>query len=166
MGNHNSTIKTDLVLSIVLLGISALVYWETLGLPESPYEPMGPAFVPKVLSVIIGALALLLLAKSLRDRLKGAVAIASAPEEPFQTDYWVKQPLMAVAGMVLTVAYIASMHSGLLGFRAATISFIMLSGSLLTKMKMRLIPIFILIACIMGLGGHYIFTKVFVVDLP
>ncbi len=138
---------------------------ETLGLPESPYEPMGPAFLPRALSVFIGIFALLLLAKTIISSFKTTGQL-SLSETSNQLNDYIKHPIVAFLSMIMTLLYITSMQYGLLGFRSATVLFILFSGGLLTRMKLKSIPLFITIACIMGLGGHYIFTKVFTVDLP
>ncbi len=173
MDSKQSSSKADIILAVVLLASCGFVYWECLSLPESPYEPLGPAFVPKTLSFLIGIAAVWILFEGLQKlRVSSSSRDSSASDAEFTTaKNFVRHPFLAVTGILLTFAYIASMHVGLLGFRSATILFIMVLGGLLCKyeqknIRMTHLCILLLTACIMGLGGYYLFTQVFVVNLP
>lgn len=169
MDSKQSSSKADIILAIFLLAGCGFVYWECLSLPESPYEPLGPAFVPETLSLLIGFAALWILFEGLQ---KWRVQHSGTSNAEFtgMRDF-VRHPFLAIAGVLLTFVYIGSMYLGLLGFRSATILFIMALGSLLCKYERKTIRIahlcvLLFIACTMGLGGYYLFTQVFVVNLP
>ncbi|MBD3306853.1 hypothetical protein GF339_10525 [candidate division KSB3 bacterium] len=172
MDSKLSSYKADMILAVVLLAGSLYVFWESLSLPDSPYEPMGPAFVPQALCILIGFLAIVVFVQGIR-KWQGAMeqSPAAAETEPSETDDVVKHPWLAILAVLLMFAYIGSMHLKLLGFRTATIIFILLLGvSLVSYEKEKVVVlhliILLILAGIMGLGGYYLFTQVFYVNLP
>ena len=172
MDSKQSSYKADITLSIVLLVGCAYVYWECLSLPDSPYEPLGPAFVPKALCILIGLSAVWVFIQGLQKMRSRSLHDNTSSDSPItgMTDF-VKHPLLALAGVFLTLAYIGSMHLKFLGFRSATIIFILVLGIALMKYEKKKLSVFhllilLIIACIMGLGGYYLFTQVFYVNLP
>ena len=172
MDSKHSSYRADIILAIVLLLGCAYVYWECLSLPDSPYEPLGPAFVPKVLCILIGICAVWVLIQGLyKMRSSPLRDSATSDNESTGVADFVKHPLLALVGVLLTLAYIGSMHLKLLGFRSATIIFILVLGIALMKYEKKKLSVFHLlilsiIACIMGLGSYYLFTQVFYVNLP
>lgn len=68
--------------------------------------------------------------------------------------------------LVLTSIYIASMQSGLLGYQLATFLFLLFQGIVLTVRNRRLLTTMVILSIFMSLGLHYVFTQVFVIDLP
>lgn len=172
MDSKQSSYKADIILAIVLLVGCTYVYWECLSLPESPYEPLGPAFVPKALCILIGISAVWVLMQGLQKMRSRSLHDKTSSDDGI-TDRkdFVRHPFLALTGVFLTLAYIASMHLRLLGFRSATIIFILVLGITIMKYEKKTLSIFhlltlLIIACIMGLGGYYLFTQVFYVNLP
>ncbi len=73
---------------------------------------------------------------------------------------------LASGCVALTVAYALSMTLGWAGFRLATFVYVLLAGLILTRSRLRSLPAVVLMAVAMGFGVHYVFTRIFVIDLP
>jgi hypothetical protein len=149
----------DIAVGIFMLAVSAVVFWATLALPDSEYEPLGPAPVPRGVAVAIAICAAIILVQGLR----GLRAGAGAPPEPLE---YTPRPGLALITVVLTVLYVGSMAWGLASFRNATVVFLLLLGAILTRFEPRRLPAIVAIALVLGFGAQYIFTRVLIVDLP
>ena len=75
-------------------------------------------------------------------------------------------PLLAVAVVLTSALYVLSMQWELLSFRWATLVFIFLLASILSKFEKRVMIASAVIALVFGFGGQYLFTEVFYMDLP
>lgn len=161
----------DTILACVLLMISGLAYWGTLDLPDPIFDPLGAAFVPKVLAYCLAFASGILLIKTIH----GAVKLSGAkPSQEAKTSEKAvsgqeqprKRNWLAFASVLLTIAYIAVMYCELCGYRTATIIFLIVFGTMLAGLKPKMIAINLVIALILGLGIYWIFTEVLVVNLP
>ncbi|MGF1475013.1 MAG: tripartite tricarboxylate transporter TctB family protein, partial [Geminicoccaceae bacterium] len=74
--------------------------------------------------------------------------------------------LDAMGVTVLTLVYVAAMHGRLFGFAILTTVFLILTIGLLTRFQVRTLPWVVGIAAATGFGCQYLFTRVFIVDLP
>ena len=75
---------------------------------------------------------------------------------------------LALQAITLCVAYVLALQVGWLGFRASTVAFVIGLGWLLTRREpiREPLPILLASALLFTLGLHYLFTQVFVIDLP
>ena len=76
------------------------------------------------------------------------------------------QPLLAIATLALSAVYVTVMAFRLTGFAVATIAYLILTIGILSRFQKRSMIIGVIIALIMGFGCEYLFTEVFVLDLP
>ena len=147
----------EIGLAAALLAISVAIYWSSLSLPPAMLEPIGPAAFPRVVASILAILAILVLGSALRRQ------TSAGTEASEQVG---RRPGLALLTLVISIAYIAAMEVGLLGFREATVLYLVVLGAVLVGFdRRRLIPIAV-IALILGVGAHWIFTRLFYVDLP
>ena len=137
-----------------MIVVCGAVYWASLDLPEAVLEPIGPAVFPQVVSAILAALSLGVLMGALRRR-AGRTNPSVVP-----------RPWLAAATVALTVVYLAVMELELLGFRDATIVYLAVLGALLVDFAARKLPLVAGIAVVLGIGTHYVFTRLFFIDLP
>ncbi len=72
---------------------------------------------------------------------------------------------LSAAVVAVTCLYVALLQQGWLGFRPATIGFIVVVGSLLAR-RWSVLPLLGPLAIGLSFGIHYLFTSVLVVDLP
>jgi hypothetical protein len=64
------------------------------------------------------------------------------------------------------VVYVLLMQLRVAGFAVITAAFLFIAIAYLTRFAPRSLPVAALVGLIMGYGCQYIFTQVFVVDLP
>ncbi len=66
----------------------------------------------------------------------------------------------------MTVVYVALMQLRVAGFALLTAVFLFVAIAFLTRFAPRSLPVAALVGLVIGFGCQYIFTHVFVVDLP
>lgn len=147
----------DICLSLFLFVICGMTLYDAGNLPESPYEPLGPAFLPKWLAWMIIILAVVVLIRGIK--IKAASQKSEKPSSPFITP-------LALFAILFSSLYVAVMYFELVGYRVASIFYITILGYALTHFEIKGLINSFIIALIATLGSHYIFTKVLVIALP
>ena len=138
-----------------LVALCLAVLWETRRIPPGAFEPLGSAPVPQATAVLI---VLLSLAVAIR-----AARTPGGEEEPLGYE---PRPLDAWVVAALTVAYVLAMQARVLGFAPLTTLFLVAAIGFLTRFRLRGLPLVVLVSAITGWGCAFVFTRVFVVDLP
>jgi hypothetical protein len=160
--SDGSSPRTEIGVALFLIVACAAVLWESRRLPPGVFEPLGSAPIPRATAAIVIALCLIVMAGAVR-KLRRAIGgdAAEQPRPPYEP-----RPLDAAAVLALTCVYIAVMQFRLVGFAVATAAFLFLAVGLLMRFRPRTLPVAAAIGLIMGFGCQYLFTRVFVVDLP
>lgn len=148
--------------ALFLLAVSAAMWWGSLGLPPASLEPIGPAVFPRVISLIMALLALTILANALISGRQATPRADISEEKTGGTRHWG----LALATLLLSIAYLAAMQIGLLGFRESTVLYLMALGAALTGFDRRRLLVVAAIAVVVGIGTHAVFTRLFYIDLP
>lgn len=159
-GNWRKTAEIGFALFILVL--SAAVWWASLDLPPAMLEPVGPAAFPQAVASIIGLLALVVLGRALSPGALAQGAMVDRPPSEAGRRRWG----LALTTLLMSIAYLAAMEVELLGFREATVIYLVALGAALVEFdRRRMIPV-TAIALIVGVGTHYVFTRLFYIDLP
>lgn len=151
---------TEIGVSALIALICAVFLAQALTLPPGRFEPLGSGPVPIWTAVIVIACCLVVIVSALRALRHTGLAEAARLEFAGGN----------VAGGVLvgglTVAYVAALHLKLAGFGIVTFVYLLL---LILGMegfaRRRILPALILSA-LAAFGAQYVFTEIFVVDLP
>ena len=149
--------RTDLALGLFLIVVCGAVLWEARTIPPGVFEPLGSAPIPQTTAGLIILLALVVMARALRALRTGAA--------PPAADLALR-PLDAAAVIALSALYVLAMAFRLVDFAILTTVFLILTIGILTRFERRLLPIVVVLALITGFGCQYVFTRIFVVDLP
>ena len=153
--------RADIVFAVAMLALCAAVWWGSLDLPPAMLEPIGPAVFPQAASIVLALLSLAVLAAAaLRSGVRPSEAVAA------QRPAHARRPGLAVAMVALTVAYLGVMEAGLLGFRDATVTYLLVLGMALFGFELRRLGWVVAIALAIGVGSHAVFTRLFFIDLP
>ena len=164
----------DVILGVLFMIFGFAVYTATLDLPGSIYDPLGPAFMPRVLGILIALTSGVILYHGIYHCIKGKVSLAKDRKgfgkEDVSLSSFKKHPFIALVGMILVCVYILALDLGLSGFRTLTLIFVLLFGSTLIKAekagKVVKKSIFLfLLALVLSFGLFYLFTQVFIVNL-
>ena len=155
--------RTILEVSIsgAFMGIALAVLIEVHDLPPGLIDPLGSAPVPQWTATILFLLSLAMLARVLLPS-TGEAGESSEAEE----DEVVERPGAAVGVVVLTTLYVLVLASRAVGFSVLTASFVFLLVFLLSRDRSRAPWMGLLLGIPVGFGCEYLFTQVFVVDLP
>ena len=151
----------DLVLGLVMLGLAGAFLWESIGLPESDFETQGPAAVPRGICLVIAVCALIISVNAVRRLANGANATGPRAEIAFSL-----RPGLTGATLLASTLYVLAMALELLSFRVSTVFYVLVLGAVLTGFERRRLLVLLILALILGIGGQYVFTQVFTVDLP
>lgn len=160
----------DVGLGAALIGLAAVVWWQADQLPPPMFDPIGSAAVPKTVALLIAAMSAIVVWRGFRSspepepeamaELPDGLAAPTATAEPRL------RPLLALALLGLTCVYAGAMQWGGLGFRSATVGYVFLAGLLLGGLSRRVAATSGVLAIVLGVGGTYLFTRVFYIDLP
>lgn len=136
----------------------ALILWETRKIPPGTFEPLGSGPVPQATAVFI-------LLLSLAVGLRGWRRLKTGDGEPAPLD-WSPRPLDALAVGLLTIVYVAVLGARVLDFAELTALYLFLAIAILTRLRLRSLAAAAVVAVIVGWSSEYIFTRIFIVDLP
>lgn len=150
----------ELVAGLFLLIVGTSFVLAARTLPPALYEPVGPAAFPAAAGAAIMLLSLIVLARAL---LRGAAAPQQEEEGPAGVR---KRTGLALVTGVYTIAFIAVMQAGWLGFRWATVLFVLAVILTLARWRPLTVVLAVLMALGLGLGVTYLFTNFFYIDLP
>jgi putative tricarboxylic transport membrane protein len=151
--------KSDIILAIGMIIISAVVYIGAMELPPPRYEPLGSGAIPKGLAVIMAVLSVFLIIRAL-PHLK---TFEGNHDEI--TDI-TPRPLLAAITFGLTMLFIAVLDFEILSFMPAAIIYMTSIGYFLTHRNLKRMPYYFAFSVVMVVGNYYLFTKVFYIDLP
>ena len=147
----------DLGLALTVTALAALLWRESDKIPPPFFDPLGSAAVPRGIAAALVALALLV-------ALRAAASLGAPGRGEGQT--YRPRPDIALGIVALAVGYLGAMQLGLLGFPLATIVFLVAASALLGRFDRRTVAFGAAIAVIMGVGGTWLFTEFFYIDLP
>lgn len=153
------TPRADILLSVFLIIVCVITLWESRKIPPGSFEPLGSGPVPQTIAVLIILLCLSVIVRARTQLRSGSVAAEA-------TDTLTLRTLDTIIFAVLTIVYAAILHLRWLDFALLTTLFLIVTIGLLTRFQTRQLPIVIGVAAVMGYGCEYLFTQVFVVDLP
>jgi hypothetical protein len=156
---ESSSPRTDIALALFLIVVCGAVLWEARTIPQGVFEPLGSAPVPQATAGLIVLLALVVLGRAL-GALRHPARARPAAEE------FTLRPLDAAAVIALTVLYVLAMALRLVDFGVLTALFLMVTIGVLVRFERRLLPLIVVLALVTGFGCQYVFTRIFVVDLP
>ena len=159
-----SKIKNDIGVSLFLIGVCAVMIWDSWDIPPGSFEPLGAGPIPRMIAYTVIITCLIIMTRAIFKwrRLDDSENIQKF-ERPLT---YRPRPKDAVLVLGLTVIYAIVMALELTRFSISTTVFLFVTISLLTRFDRRSMLIGAIIAVVMGFGCQYLFTEVFVVDLP
>ena len=147
------------VASLILV-VCAILWAQASRLPPGTFEPLGSGPVPKWTAAIVMVCCLVVILTGSRQLWIGAAKDAARDENAART------PRTALLLCVLTVIYVGLLDIGAASFGLITFGFLTLLISGLESLRRRVLVPALITAAIAAFGAEYLFTNVFVVDLP
>ena len=148
--------KFEVAVSGLIVLICLIFLWESWDLPPGTFEPLGSGPVPQATAGIIILCCLLVI----RAAYKKVPEIKSDEES---------QPSSIRSGVLVAVAtllFVAVLHLRLVPFAWMTAVFLTVTIWGLEKFAKRKFLPAVVIGLVVGFALQYLFTQVFVVDLP
>lgn len=152
----------DIVTGIALLGLSAVVLWQAERLPPPIFDPIGSAFLPRAVALVIAGLSLVMIAGAL------SAARAELAQDNGGGDAAGSRSAAGrgLAVVVMLAVYGVLLESGMVGFTAATALFVAATGTLLSRGNHRVMVASVVTGIVLAVACRYVFTQIFYIDLP
>ena len=149
--------RFEVWVSLLVILICVIFLWESWDLPPGSFEPLGSGPVPQATAfVVIFCAGLVIL-----NALKKSVQLSEHEETQ-------EKPSIR-AGLIIssaTVVYSLVLHLRLMPFAWMTTLFLIITIWGLEKFKREKFLPALITAIIIGFASEYLFTEVFIVDLP
>ena len=129
-------------------------------------QPPRDVELPDFPNLLFGVTTLVVLAV-LAEHFAGKIRRPNSADDTSRTcPAPIRRVALAAAVLAVTGLYVASMAGGWLPFRTATLLYVPVAGVLLATDSRRSLTAVMTTACVLAFGLDYLFTQVFVVDLP
>lgn len=155
--------RAETTLAWLAITLSALFLYEGAKLKPGVFEPIGPGAVPMgvaVLTIILSVLVLLERRRKPFARAMGETALDAATA-PLREQWGL---LAAVS--VLTLVYVAVLHSGAARYGLVTVVYLLASFLIVSGRVRQDLPWSVALALAFGLGLDYVFRHLLVADIP
>lgn len=157
--NDRADPRTDIGVALCIIVACLAVLWESRTIPPAAFDPLGSAPVPQGAASLIIVLSLVCVGRAIgRWRAQGVGEGAERLSRRHMLD--------ALIISVLTVIFVWVMQLRATSFGLMTTVYLTAAIGWLVRFKPRLLPWIVLLALVIGFGCQYIFTRVFIVDLP
>ena len=144
------------------IALVCLVFFvQAWALPPGTFEPLGSGPVPQVTAAIVMICCLIVVVRAVLH-LRAGEGIGAAA----RTEFVGRSPKGPIVTLVATILYIAALDAKLASF--GLVSFVFLTALIWTLENFRTgaLPWVLGVAATFAFGVEYLFTNVFVVDLP
>ena len=149
--------RFEVWVSLLVILICVIFLWESWDLPPGSFEPLGSGPVPQATAFVVIFCAGLVILNALKKSVQ-----LSANEET-------QEKPSVRAGLIIssaTVVYSLVLHLRLMPFAWMTTLFLIITIWGLEKFDRKKFLPALITAIIIGFASEYLFTEVFIVDLP
>lgn len=151
--------KMDFILGCVFLIISIIIFALSFGLRSMVNIGIGPAFYPRLISVLTAITSLVLMYQSYQNNKKDKTSDESKHEE-------VNHIFNAEVIKILIVMIIYATLLKHVGYLVMTTVYLFLHFMIVSKKETRKIHWFVIISIVISVGTYYGFRNIFGVLLP
>lgn len=152
---------TEIGVSILVIVICAVFLVQALALPPGTFEPLGSGPVPIYTASIIILCCVIVIVRAAKELFRN-----SGPLRAFQLEFSGGSPIGGLLMLGASIAYVALLHFQVASFGLITFVFLALLIWAMERFNTRKIIPAVAVAALFSFGAEYIFTNVFVVDLP
>jgi putative tricarboxylic transport membrane protein len=89
----------DSLSGALLLAFAIAIYWHTLGFPEIPGDPVGPALFPRIIAIGMALCAIVLIVRGL---------LSMGPRSWAELPDWLRMPRLVVAFLLVVLGLFAA----------------------------------------------------------
>ncbi len=149
--------RRDTGIGVGLLAFCGFLYWQAGFVSAPPFVPIGPAFYPRVILILLAGLAVWLIAE---DLLRGRAPVLKAAEPVAPTPNYRK----VLLGFIVFLGYVAGLS--LIGYLTSTFLFVLGLSWTIGPRNIREMPKLFVIAIVTTLATYLVFEKYLYVFLP
>lgn len=149
---------SHIIFNIALLAIAIMMFNNAGALPSSAWEPIGSGSFPRLMLAILAILNVMMVIKEIH-KLRHTTALASGSIKA-----WLWQHRLSFGVLSLFAFYTFALP--LIGFRWATLPFVLACQFLLGTRRPKQIVIAVIIAFLMSFGLDALFRHIFTISLP
>jgi len=164
MPEDRVTRTAEIAYIILILAIAGIIWNQASNLPPAPYDPMGPKFFPMSVSLVLGALGLVMLIRVLLGRGLGC-AVQSMVVGLEAGGEHTQRPLTAVLTILLAIVYAITFYFPSIGFFPATAVYLFLSGLVLGPFEPKRLAGVAVFAVVAAYALDLLFRVLFQLDL-
>ncbi|HKL12207.1 MAG TPA: tripartite tricarboxylate transporter TctB family protein [Halanaerobiales bacterium] len=146
----------ELIIAILFLILSLIIFLQAGNLPDSSYEPLGPAGFPRIIVLAMGILAIFLIVKKIKK--------IDFSQASFDFKNIFKKYKLIFITLINFLFYILIMRY--IGFRISTFIFVFVTQLLLGPRKEKKYLVVGAIALVISLGSYYFFQNYLGVIFP
>lgn len=159
----------DIVLASCTLLVCGAVYFDLKHVRViAGQDPLGSAGLPMATIIIIAALCVFLMVRALWT-FRRPVEASRVPAAPDGIEGALRAPfsdhLLTAGFLVLSLLYALSMDLRI-DFTLSTFIFLVVGGAMISDLRPRSLMVTVVVAAILAFGCDYVFTKIFLIDLP
>ena len=152
---------TEIGVAAFIIVICAIFMFQAVRLPPGSFEPLGSGPVPIYTSAIIILCCVIVIVRSVTVLLR-----SSSLSREFKLEFSGESPVGAILMLGSSVFYVGLLQLQILSFGIITSAFLtLLIWSMERFRRHKLLPA-IITSAFFSFGAEYIFTNIFVVDLP
>ena len=148
--------RVEAPFALVLIALAGLMLIESRHIAPTVFDALGSSAVPLAVAGLIVVLSLAVLARTARRKR----ATASGETAP------TARRLDALMVLLLTAGFVAAMQAGLLSFGWLATAYLVLTIGWLERFAPARLPYVVVLAAVAGFGLQYVFTRIFIVNLP
>jgi hypothetical protein len=151
---------TEIFVSALIAVVCAVFLVQALALPPGRFEPMGSGPVPTWTALVVIACCLVVIIRAAKSL--GVVRKAEVVESELAG----MNPVGGVLMLGLTFVYVAALQFKLAGFGVITFVYLLLLILGMERFARRSVLPAVILSALAAFGAQYVFTEIFVVDLP
>ncbi|MAQ85477.1 tripartite tricarboxylate transporter TctB family protein [Psychromarinibacter halotolerans] len=151
----------EIGVSCLIIAVCAVFWYEAAQLPPGSFEPLGSGPVPMYTAIVIILCCLFVIARAV-----GKVRNGGGLAADFRAEFTGGSPAGALIIAGGTLIYAGLLHYKVLPFGLVTFAFLFLTIWTLENLSLKRALPAAIVAAVMSFGTEYLFTKVFIVDLP
>lgn len=151
---------TEIGVAALIATICTVVLFQALALPPGRFEPLGSGPVPTWTAMVVIVCCLVVIVKAART-LRG-----TRKETVAESELAGLNPIGGVLILGLTIVYVAALQLKLAAFGIITFAYLLLLILGMEGFSRRRILPAVILSALAAFGAQYVFTEIFVVDLP
>jgi hypothetical protein len=153
----------DFVIGLIIVAMSILLLFNTMGIPTPPIVPLGPAFYPRILLALLLIMGMILFVLDISKR-KPSGERKGDKKKALKDKEWLIKYKKIIWGFIVFGVYI--LFIPIMGFYSSTAIVLVVLQGLLGYREPKQIPLFFVVSIITTVCIYLIFERYLMVVFP